>query len=297
MDAQQLEAFVAVAETGSFSIAAERIHLTQPAVSKRVALLEHQLDCLLFDRIARHINLTESGNELLPKARQILQIISDTEQAIHDLSGKVTGRLKIALSHHIGLHRAPDILKRFATTYPEVALDVDFMDSEIAYQEINKGSFDVAVVTLAPEPKERVQSNTIWVDPLVLVTANDHPLIKKRKLTASELGQYPAILPGLSTYTGKIIKDFFDQEGNRLNISMVTNYLETIKIMVSVGFGWSMLPMTMVDQSLTPIKCKGLSLSRRLGYIHHRDRSLSNASRRFIDFLEDEKDSHNYQQN
>lgn len=288
MDTQQLDAFVAVAETASFSVAAERLHLTQPAVSKRVALLEQQLDCRLFDRIARHTTLTEAGAALLPRARAILQSVADTRQAIVDLSGEITGQLRIAVSHHIGLHRIPDLLWRYSTTYPEVKLDVGFMDSEVAYQEVRQGNFDIAVVTLASEPQERVKSYTIWEDPLLLVTGNDHPLTAHSVLTAADLCQYPAILPGLSTYTGRIIKQFFDRQGSALNISMATNYLETIKIMVSVGFGWSMLPATMLDDSLTAIECPGLVLSRQLGYIHHHDRTLSNAAQHFIELLKNE---------
>lgn len=291
MDTQQLDAFVAVAETGSFSIAAERIHLTQPAVSKRVAQLEQQLNCRLFDRIARHTTLTESGKALLPRARAILQSVTDAEQVIHDLSGKITGQLRIAVSHHIGLHRVPDLLRRYSITYPEVVLEMDFMDSEIAYQEVRQGNFDIAVVTLAPEPQERVESCAVWDDPLVLVAASDHPLTKNPSLTAAELCQYPAILPGLSTYTGRIIKQFFDREGSALNISMATNYLETIKIMVSVGFGWSMLPATMVDDSLSPLACADLALNRQLGYIHHRERTLSNAAQQFVTLLKNEAEA------
>lgn len=292
MDTQQLDAFVAVAETASFSLAAERLYLTQPAVSKRVAQLEQQLNCRLFDRIARHTTLTESGIALLPRARAILQSVSDTRQAIVDLSGKITGRLRIAISHHIGLHRAPDLLRRYSLTYPEVVLDVDFMDSEVAYHEMRQGNFDIALVTLAPEPQEKVESHTIWEDPLVLVAACDHPLTLNSTLTTADLCQYSAILPGLSTYTGRIIKQFFDSEGKALTTSMATNYLETIKIMVSVGFGWSMLPATMVDHSLASIECPGLSLNRQLGYLHHHDRTLSNAAQQFIELLEQEREAH-----
>ena len=292
MDTQQLDAFVAVAETGSFSHAAERIHLTQPAVSKRVALLEQQLNCRLFDRIARHVTLTESGKTLLPRARSILQSVSDTQQAIYDLSGKASGQLRIAVSHHIGLHRVPNLLRRYSITYPEVVLDVDFMDSEVAYREVRQGSFDVAVVTLAPESHEKIESCMVWEDPLVLVAACDHPLTQNSSLTASDLCHYPAILPGLSTYTGRMIKQFFDREGSTLKLSMTTNYLETIKIMVSVGFGWSMLPATMLDESLSSIDCPRLSLSRQLGYIHHQDRTLSNAAQRFVTLLKREAKNH-----
>lgn len=287
MDTQLLEAFVAVAETASFSVAAERIHLTQPAVSKRIALLEDQLGCRLFDRIARNIKLTDAGLALLPRARAIQREVADTRQLIRDLSGSVSGHLRIAISHHIGLHRLPPVLKAFAQSHRDVVLAADFMDSEVAYGAILQGRFEVAVITLAPEPHPRILARPIWPDPLQLVVAPDHPLAARGDdVSLALLGQYPAILPGLGTYTGRMIEAFFERHGQRLNATMATNYLETIKMMVSVGLGWSLLPTTLVDASLRPLQCPGLALSRRLGYIHHRERTLSNAARAFIGLLD-----------
>ncbi len=90
MDTQLLEAFLAVAETGSFSAAAERVHITQPAISKRIAQLEGILGRRLFDRISRTISLTEAGRALLPRAERILLELRATRQAIQDLSGHVS---------------------------------------------------------------------------------------------------------------------------------------------------------------------------------------------------------------
>lgn len=285
METQLLEAFVAVVETGSFSEAAEQIHLTQPAVSKRIALLEEQLDCRLFDRISRTINLTEAGAALLPRARSLLQDLHATRQHIRDLSGTVSGNLRLAISHHIGLHRLPPVLKAFANAHADVTLEIDFMDSEVAYEAVRQGHFELAVITLAPEDHPKILATPIWTDPLRLVSAPDHPLTGIAKLTVAKLSAYPAILPGLNTYTGRMIKQFFEQSGKQLNATMATNYLETIKMMVAVGLGWSMLPATMLDTGIVALDCRQLSIERQLGLIHHRDKTLSNASGAFIKLL------------
>nr|P96194.1 RecName: Full=Uncharacterized HTH-type transcriptional regulator in ibpB-leuC intergenic region [Azotobacter vinelandii]CAA72148.1 CynR protein [Azotobacter vinelandii] len=107
MDLASLNAFIAVAETGSFSEAGERLHLTQPAVSKRIAALEQQLQVRLFDRLGREVRLTEAGRALLPRAYRILSVLEDTRRALNNLNGDVSGRLTLATSHHIGLHRLP----------------------------------------------------------------------------------------------------------------------------------------------------------------------------------------------
>ncbi|MEN8668596.1 MAG: LysR family transcriptional regulator, partial [Ketobacter sp.] len=133
MEIGELKAFVAVAELGSFSLAAQQLHLTQPAVSKRISLLEAGLNCQLFDRIGRQITLTESGRDLLPRANRILLEMEDLRRAMSSLSNDVSGTLKIGTSHHIGLHRLPPILKQFSRLYPQVKLDIQFIDSEMAF--------------------------------------------------------------------------------------------------------------------------------------------------------------------
>ena len=136
MDLATLNAFIAIAELGSFSEAAIRLHLTQPAVSKRIASLEQQLRVRLFDRLGREVSLTEAGRALLPRAYQILNVLEDTRRALTNLNGEITGRLTLATSHHIGLHRLPPLLRAFTRAHPQVALDIQFLDSEVAYDEV-----------------------------------------------------------------------------------------------------------------------------------------------------------------
>ncbi len=118
MDLNSLNTFIAIAETGSFSEAGERLHLTQPAVSKRIAALEQQLNARLFDRVGREVNLTEAGRALLPRAYQLLNVLDDTRRALNNLTGEVSGRLVLATSHHIGLHRLPPLLRAFTPATP-----------------------------------------------------------------------------------------------------------------------------------------------------------------------------------
>jgi DNA-binding transcriptional LysR family regulator len=285
MDTESLKAFLAVAEQQSFSLAAEQLHLTQPAVSKRIAALERQLGCKFFDRIGRNVHLTEAGQALLPQSRRILQDIKEAVRSIQDLRGDVSGRLSMGISHHIGLHRLPPILRKYSQLYPEVKLDIDFMDSEQAHQLILRGEMDLAVITLSPTGEQQLQPIPIWNDPLTVTVAHNHPLAKYTSVNAEILSQHTALPPGLNTYTGRIIKELFDQRGLKMNIGMSTNYLETIKVMVSIGLGWSILPLTLLDDSVLALEWQGQALSRTLGCVHHRNRSLSNAAEAFIELL------------
>jgi len=285
MDTQNLRAFLLVAEHASFSAAASQLHLTQPAVSKRVAALEVQLGKPLFDRIGRRISLTEAGAALLPHARAIVQILGQAEQSVRDLSGTVGGRLRLATSHHIGLHRLPPVLRRFSSRHPGVKLDIDFMDSEQAYEDIARGAAELAVVTLAPDSDSNLVAEPVWEDPLDFMAVADHPLAGKEKLSLQDLSNYPAILPGLNTYTGQIANNLFDRRKLKLEIAMSTNYLETIRMMSSIGLGWTLLPRSMLAPPLTPLPVAGDRPARQLGYVFHRGRSLSNAARAFIEEL------------
>lgn len=285
MDTQALTAFLAVAESGSFSTAAEQLFLTQPAVSKRIAQLEQQLGTRLFDRVGRRIRLTEAGEALLPRARQVLLDLEDMSRAISNLTGTVSGTLRIGTSHHIGLHRLPPVLRRFSREYPDVKLDIHFIDSEEAWEAVLHGDLEMGVVTLPPQPDPRLHSQAVWQDPLVFMAAPEHPLARLDRVTLETLTGYSAILPSPVTFTRRIVESLFEEQALTLNISMSTNYLETIHMMVSIGLGWSVLPETMLDDSVVRLNVDTALPVRRLGVVTHPGRSRSNAAGAFLDIL------------
>lgn len=279
MDIAALKAFIAVAENSSFSLAAEQLFLTQPAISKRVSALENELEIRLFDRIGRGVSLTEAGQALLPRARGILLDLEDSVRALSNLSGKVHGTLRFGTSHHIGLHRLPPVLKKFVHNHPQVRLDIRFMDSEEACLAVEHGELELAIVTLPPSPANVLQTEVVWDDPLAIVVARDHPLALKRRPSLRDLASHPAILPATGTYTRQIAEAAFKDVDLHLDIALSTNYLETIHMLVAVGIGWSLLPVTMQDSQTRVLSINALSLSRSLGVVYHRDRTLSNAAR------------------
>ena len=288
MDLSAYKAFIAVAEHNSFSKASKMLHITQPAISKRIALLEAQLGSILFDRIGRKVILNEAGKALLPVALRIMQEVKESQRVIDNLSGEVSGHLSLVTSHHIGLHRLPEILKKYAQDYPQVRLDLAFMDSENACHKIEKGDFELGVVTLPLKPSKRLKITELWNDPLAIAIAPSHPLVElaqQKAITLNELAKHPAILPAVGTYTRTVIEKPVIQKQGALDVILETNYLETIHMMVSIGLGWSALPRTMLDNQLIEIPIKGLKIARTLGIVQHQGRSLSNAGKAFIEYL------------
>jgi DNA-binding transcriptional LysR family regulator len=126
----------------------------------------------------------------------------------------------------------------------------------------------------------------VWDDPLDFVVAPEHALLEKGAVSLADIALHPAVFPGGNTFTHHIVQRLFEAQGLTPNIAMSTNYLETIKMMVSIGLAWSVLPRTMLDEQVARIPLPGIQLSRQLGYILHTERTLSNAARAFMALLD-----------
>ena len=285
MHLDELESFIQVARLRSFSVAAQQLHISQPAMSKRIQSLESHLGVSLFDRLGKRVRLTSAGELLVGKANAILDLSRDMERDVGNLAQTVSGRLSMATSHHIGLHRLSPVLQRFTQQYPEVELDIQFEDSEVAHKLVRAGDIELAVVTLNPAGEQEqpdLETKTIWQDPLCFVNAKPLPEVT----SLGQLASLPCILPGPNTFTGRIVTERFASEGLVLNPALSTNYLETISMLVSVGVGWSVLPQTMTSelQQLTP-QCA--PITRTLGCVTHSKRTLSNSASAFLQVLSD----------
>ena len=282
MELSALQSFAEVARHGSFSAAAERLFLTQPAISKRIAALEKELDSRLFDRIGRRVSLTEAGRALLPAAERLLTDAADMRRLVSNLSGQISGPLELGTSHHVGLHRLPPVLRAYHRDYPEVHLNIRFLDSETACAAVASGDLELAVVTLPTEAPPNLDLQVVWDDPLHFVVGREHRLAGLAEATLAQITQLPAVLPSHGTYTRAILEQAVTDAGLPLHVAMSTNYLETLKMLAATGLGWSLLPTTLLDDSLHPVRVKGVRLARRLGLVRNRDRTLSNAAARFM---------------
>ena len=286
MDIQNLQAFISVYEQQSFSRAAEQLNLTQPAISKRIAALEQNYSTTLFNRIGKSIRLTEAGELLLPSARMIIEEIKRSHQSIQSLSGELGGELRLATSHHIGLHRLPPVLRAYSAAHENVELDLHFMDSEQACEMIETGELELAIVTLPRDASKNLITELIWHDPLVIVAGKTHALAEKKHISTADLIQHPAILPSHETFTRSMIEQQLKLT-QLPPIALETNYLETIKMMVSIGLGWGVLPKSMVNDELVEFSIDDVKMSRELGAVYHRNRTLSSASIAMLDVIKD----------
>lgn len=288
MDVPLLRAFAAVAETRSVSRAAETLHLTQPSISKRVALLERGLGRKLFDRVGRELALNEAGRALLPHAHRILTEVEDGRRALAQLSGEVAGRLSVGTSHHIGLHRLPPVLRTFVAKYPGVELDLHFMDSEQACHAVRQNKLELGIVTLPLEPMPQLATERVWPDPMGVLVARKHPLAQARRPRVADLALHPAILPDEKTFTHRLVRAMFARAGLTPRVLLSTNYLETIRMLVGIGLGWSVLPVKMLDRNLVQLRLPGIEAQRDLGAVWNERRSLGNAAQALLRLLRED---------
>ncbi|WP_109439617.1 LysR family transcriptional regulator [Acinetobacter haemolyticus] len=284
MNLAAFEAFVKVMETGSISIAAEQLFITQPAVTKRIHSLEEYFGVKLFESAGRGIQPTHAAHSLLPKVKTWLNELGEIHHTLSHEQAQVQGRLKIGTSHHIGLHHLAEPLKKFVQLFPKVTLDVHFVDSEQAHEQVLAGELELAFLTLPPVGDDRLNYVTIWEDPLVFVSAPFHPLTQQHDLQLEDLIAYSSLLPAAHTYTSQITLAEFEKKGLKPRITMSNNPLESIRMLVSIGLGWSVLPKTLLNHELTRLDLN-LNMNRQLGMVWHPARIQSKAAEELIQMM------------
>lgn len=286
MQTEAIEAFVSVCDLGSSQAAAERLNISQPAISKRLTNLETRLGHQLFDRIGRRLSLTEAGSTYLPHARELLAVLRDGRRTLDNLGATVAGRLRLGLSHHVGLHRMPPVLKTFVGTYPAVEMDIAFADSEVACQAVANGERELVVVTLQEPAHPILEQQAVWNDPMGIFVAPTHPLANAARPNIAALREYTALLPPVESTTYTLIETELARFDITLAPRMTSHYLETLRMLAGIGIGWTVLPLAMQHHNLQQVEFSGLSISRQLGVVRHPRRSLSNAAYALLELLD-----------
>ena len=286
MNTTNLSTFVAVMQTGSISGAAEKLYITQPAVSKRIKNLEDEFGTVLFDTVGRSIIPTPAAHDLLPFVRRWLDDYEACKASLQHAKEIASGKLVIGTSHHIGLHHLAPVLKRFTQAYPAVSLEVRFVDSEEAHKAVLEGEIALAFLTLPPTFDRRLNYHTLWSDPLYFVTGTLSPLAQKSNVSLLQLAHHPAILPAANTFTSQITLAEFAKHNLRPYATMSTNPLESIRMLVSVGLGWSVLPETLINQDLIKIDmAENIELQRHLGVVTNPNLTRSASMKALLDML------------
>lgn len=284
MDTELLKSFQTLVRLKSFTLAAKELELTQPALSKRIKRLESIIGSSLFDRASNQLSLTQAGKLLAEKAPSLLNQISSSIQEIRDLSGDIAGQLKVATSHYLGLHYLPQYLEDFVTNHPEVDLNIDFIDSGLAYEQVVSGDIELALVTFPHIQDSRLTHIDIWQEQMQIACHQEHPLLNKSE-PLKALANFDAILPPAHTFP----RDLFENNLQELGIThgrvKTASYLEVIAKLAACKMGWTILPEALIQPPLIALTREGQSF-RQMGIIHRSNKSLSNAAKAFIKLLQ-----------
>lgn len=286
MDIPELKAFVAIAECNSFSKAAAAVHISQPAISRRIQALENRLKQQLFDRDGQKIHLTSAGQILLPKAREILELTAVTETHIRSLGDSIQGPLHLAISHHFAEYYLHDILTQFIQHCPKVELTFEFVASEYGCHQVSMGLADLALITLPQElTHQHLEFTPLQQETLSLVANTLHPLTHG-PLDVSSLARHTSILPPRASFTGQQILKALQNQGIMLTKVIECNAFASLKTLLLAGLGWGILPSGLLDAGkprLTIVQVQPeFTVKRQLGFAQHKNRLASPAVQAFI---------------
>jgi DNA-binding transcriptional LysR family regulator len=250
MEIRQLRAFVAIAELGTFTAGALRVHVTQAAISMQIRQLENELGAKLFIRAPRRVMLTEAGEQLLQRARQILRDHDAAIDEIAELAGAERGRLRIgSASAMVTTDVLPKLLKEVRKHHAGAEITVASGTSEALVQQILAGELDVAFVSLPVEARG-INTERLSQDQLVAVASPRHKLAKHRTISAYTLAGEKLILGERGGNTRRLIDQFFAQAGVTLHVSMELSRQAAIRRMVEEDMGVGIVPLQSVSEAV-----------------------------------------------
>jgi len=241
LNLREIRAFVAVAQTGSFTRAAARLNVSQPALTVQIRRLEETLGARLFDRNSRMVTLTSVGRELLPvlhKSLADMQRVLDDARALGDGS---RGTVRIACLPSFAAGRLPALIRDFRAEAPGVTFEIRDVVASMVNQLVRAGEFDLGV-TGGEVTDAELEILHSAQDRLMVVCPRAHPLAKKRRVAAADLAGYPLVLTAAGTSVRAIVDTAFDEAGRTPDIACEPTYMMTAVAMVRAGLGITILP-------------------------------------------------------
>ena len=243
MEIRQLRAFVAIAESGTFTAGALRVHVTQAAISMQIRQLESEIGARVFVRAPRHVILTEAGEHLLRRARHILREHDAALDEIAELAGAERGRLRIGSASAMVLtDQLPAILRDVRAQHPAADISVTSGTSEALVEQIVAGELDIAFVSL-PVDVRGIKTERLSEDQLVAIASPRHRLAKQKTISAYTLAGEKLILGERGGNTRRLIDQFFAQAGVTLRVAMELSRQQAIRRMVEEDMGVGIVPL------------------------------------------------------
>ena len=294
MLSDSMRVFITVADKKNFSKAAKALSLTQPAVSFQIQTLEQYYQTMLFDRVNRHVKLTAAGELLLDYAVHMNNLQAELERNMQQLTGHVKGELLVGASTTIGEYILPYVVGAFKQEYPDVNATIQIMNTNDIAENVNNKSFDLGIIEGPVELTENMEAIAFLEDELVLAIPSDHPFAAKESITLEELKTLPYITrePGSGSrliFEQALIDADFDIE--ELHMVMELGSTTSIKSAIMGGLGISTISKWAIQDlvktgKVAALTIEGLTLKRTFNIILNNEKFHSEATGKFLDFLD-----------
>ena len=294
MLSDSMRVFITVADKKNFSKAAKALSLTQPAVSFQIQTLEQYYQTMLFDRVNRHVKLTAAGELLLDYAVHMNNLQAELERNMQQLTGHVKGELLVGASTTIGEYILPYVVGAFKQEYPDVNATIQIMNTNDIAENVNNKSFDLGIIEGPVELTENLESIAFLEDELVLAIPSNHPFATKESITLEELKTLPYITrePGSGSrliFEQALIDADFDIE--ELHMVMELGSTTSIKSAIMGGLGISTISKWAIQDlvktgKVAALTIEGLTLKRTFNIILNNEKFHSEATGKFLDFLD-----------
>jgi len=270
LNVHQLHIFYTVAERGTFSAAAQTLHMTQPAVTMQVQALEERFGTKLLNRTTKKLELTEAGHRLLPQARKAVELMRETDVMMIQFIEELKGRLQFAASLTIGEYVLPRLLGPFLRRFPEVSVDMKVMNTSEIIEAVAHQGLDFGIIE-APCEVPGFDVETVMNDELMLVVPTNHPFASRAAVTLDEVIQEPMVLREKGSGTRQIMEDELLRHGvSDAQLRVVSEFGSTgaVKSAVEAGLGLSILSVWTIKHEialglLKPVKISGVNFSRQ----------------------------------
>jgi len=287
----QLRVFCEVAEARNFSVAAEKLHLTQPAITLQIKNLEDYYELKVFERIGKKILLTEEGKVLFDFANRMLTLSRQAEEALADLKGLSRGTLRIATSFSFGDYYLPTILRAFHERYPKIAIQVSTGNTSQIIENTLLHKNDIAFVASHPR-NSGLAVGEFMSEILVAIIPNRHKLAGRESITLNELNHEPLILRERGSSNRKMVDETFEKKRISPLIIMESASTGAIKKMVESGAGIAILSERVVKKDVEANAFKALpftevEMTHRFYLIYHKEKYFSRALKAFMDMAMD----------
>jgi LysR family transcriptional regulator, low CO2-responsive transcriptional regulator len=285
---RQIRVFAAVARNLSFTRAAQELHLTQPAVSQQVSLLEQEVGMPLFEKIGRTIRLAPAGMELLRFATQITELLREAGETMAAMQGLKRGELKLG-AVSTAKYFAPTLLSAFAPAYPEVTIKFTVANREEIVRLLGANELDLVIMGRPPRELDTT-AEPFARHPLVIISSLDHPLARRRRIALKSLARESFIIREQGSGTRASMEHVFRERSVSFRASMEVSSNETIKQAVMAGMGISFISSHTIGLEfetgkLAVLDVVGLPIVRDWYVIHLRERILSPIAAAFRSYL------------